>query len=647
MTSDRPVLAHGGADSTVFGELRKLLHTAESFDETRTRELLEQLDDPLDLEAVGAMLRSPRASRLLNRQEGLMETRIALLGSSTLDSLPNLLTATAVRRGILPEIRTAGFNQWQLEVMAGAPSLADFQPRLTACLLDDTAVLDGVTDATDVAELTDRCAQFTATVEAWLSQCRATVGGLIVLTTIGLTPLRWRRLRSFAARAAFESAWLRMNADIAAMASRDTVVLSGWSLSSSVDATFAADRMRHLASHAYAPEFLAAYAEELVRVAAADLGRASKCLVLDLDDTLWGGVVGECGTAGLRLAGGYPGAAHTELQELARDLSRQGVLLTLCSKNEEAVAQRALAEHPEMVLRPDAFAATRINWDSKPGNVQAIADELNLGLDAMVFVDDNPAERDQMRLFAPQVRTVPLPADPAGYARVLAGRDDFAVLSVTDDDRGRTAQYRAEAARRELVRTSASFDEYLTSLASRLTVEPLAPFNADRIQQLFAKTNQFNLTGIRYGVDEIADALTAATDPPEGAPQAGESMRRFYGAKLVDRYGDHGLIAALGIVVTPGRSWEIENFVLSCRVFGRSVEDALVALILRGAADQGVSLVQASFQATARNQRFADFYLRVGFSEATSGRYRHDLATLPEPPEWIDVSDNQEVFRVG
>lgn len=266
----------------------------------------------------------------------------------------------------------------------------------------------------------------------------------------------------------------------------------------------------------------------------------------------------------------------------------------------------------------------------------------------MVFVDDNPAERDQMRLFAPQVRTVPLPADPAGYARVLAARDDFAVLRVTDDDRRRVAQYRAEAARRELARSSTTLEEYLHSLESRLAVEPLTPFNADRIQQLFAKTNQFNLTGIRYGVDEIADALSAATaDPSDVAPRARTSSRRFYGARLSDCYGDHGLIAALAIVSTPDGHWDIENFVLSCRVFGRSVEDALVALLLRDAAAAGVSVVHASFHTTARNQRFVDFYPRLGFTEATPGRYRHGLATVLEPPGWIDVSDNQEVFRVG
>jgi predicted enzyme involved in methoxymalonyl-ACP biosynthesis len=207
---------------------------------------------------------------------------------------------------LFPDVRLAGFNQWQLEIAAGAPELADLRPRLVACLLDDSAVLAGVPDAVDPEQVAARCAAFPGELAAWSAAARDVLGGLVVLTTVPLSPLRRHSLISFAGRSRVEAAWSRMNAEICdlAAADRSTVVLSAEGLGHLAGATFADDRMRHVAGHAYAPEFLLAYAGELARVAAADLGRSRRCLVLDLDDTAWGGTVGDDGTAGLRLGGG-------------------------------------------------------------------------------------------------------------------------------------------------------------------------------------------------------------------------------------------------------------------------------------------------------------------------------------------------------
>lgn len=632
MPADRPVT-----------ELRNLIRAGEYENVEQVRGLLESLTDPLDVEAAGAVLRDPRARARLAECGAFTETRIALLGSSTLDSLPNLLTAEGVRRGLRPEIELAGFDQWRLEILDGAPHLAGLRPRVVGCLLDDSAVFAEVADPADVDRVVERCAEFPAELAAWASACRTALGGLVVLATIPLSPLRRHSLISFAARARVDAAWQRMNAEIADLAAgQGTVVLSGWDLSVTAGATFASDRMRHIASHAYAPEFLLAYARELVRVACADLGRVGKCLVLDLDDTLWGGVVGEEGPGALRMGDGYPGGAHTELQALARDLSRQGVLLAVCSKNDEPAAAEAIAEHPDMVLRPDSFGATRINWEPKPDNVRDLAAELDIGLDAMVFVDDSPVERDLMRRMAPEAVTVELPADPAGYAARLAARGDFAVLALTDEDRARTELYRAQARRRELVRSAGSVEEYLSGLESRLTVEPLTALNTGRVVQLFAKTNQFNLTGVRYAADDLERRVAAGGTA-------------IYAARLTDRFADNGLIAAVALSRLPGGGWCVENMVLSCRVFGRAIEDAFVGLILRGAAARGAPAVLGRFQATAKNARFAGFYERLGFREAEPPGppgppqiqcYRHDLGDLAELPPWIQVTDSQEVFDV-
>jgi FkbH-like protein len=603
----------------------------------RLRHLLAGLADPLDREAAGALLGDDKAHAQL-AGAGAMEQRVALLGNSTLDALPNLLTTALVRDGLLPRVRLAGFDQWRVEIMAGAPNLADLRPRVVACLLDDNAVLERIADPMDVAQLEARCAAFPGELADWTAACRRVLGGLVVLATVPLSPLRRDRYVDYATRARVEAAWSRMNAGILDLgADAGTVVLSTDAIATRLGGpVFAPDRMRHVAGQTFAAGFLAGYAEELCRVARADLGRSAKCLVLDLDNTLWGGVVGDDGVAGIKVGGGYPGSAHRELQSLAADLMSQGVMLAVASKNDESVAVDALATHPEMLLRPDSFVAVSANWDPKPGNVAAMARQLNIGTDAMVFVDDNPAERELMRRAAPEVTTVELPDDPAGYATCLAGRGDFTVLRLTAEDRTRTQMYRADAARAELARCSVDLTQYLLDLESRLSVERLTPLNTARVVQLFAKTNQFNLTGRRYSEEDL-----------RGHERDGTTT--FFAARLADRFGDHGLIAGIALGCSADGAWEIENIVLSCRVFGRNVEDALVGLILRAARAAGAPAVRGRFVATPKNGKFAQFYPGLGFVPVDPdepGHYQHDLRDIPTLPRWIQITPDEEVFHV-
>ena len=498
--------------------------------------------------------REPQRSALA-AEDGFRTQRIALLGSSTLDALPGLLTAALVHQGIVPRIGSAGFNQWRLEVLAGAPALRDLRPQVTACLLDDTAVFEGVADPLDTAEVQARCEAFPAELAAWSQASRTALGGLTVLCTVPLHPLRRDRLRDYTAKARLDAAWDRMNAAIGDLAAGPgTVVLSAAALAARTSRTFAEDRMRHAASHAYAPGFLAAYAEELARVVRAGLGLARKCLVLDLDNTLWGGVVGDDGVSALRLGGSYPGSAHTEVQQLAADLMRQGVMLAVCSKNDEDTARHAIATNPEMVLRPESFVALKADWNPKPGNARDLAAELNIGTDALVFLDDSPVERGLMRELLPESPPWSCPPSLPADAALLAARGDFNLLGLTEEDRTRTALYRAQASRAELARDAGSLEGYLLGLGSELSVEPLDALNTARIVQLFGKTNQFNLTGVRYTAEEVAR-------------RTAEGTAAFFGGRLTDRFGDSGLVCAAALALEADGAWSIENLVLSCRVF--------------------------------------------------------------------------------
>ncbi|MFC9327391.1 HAD-IIIC family phosphatase [Kitasatospora sp. NPDC057015] len=605
--------------------------------------LLDELDtlgDPLALESAGALLHA-RRHELPPAESRFAECRIALLGSSTLDALPHLLTAELVRARTMPEIRSAGFNQWRLEILSGAPALGSLRPQLVALLLDDAAVFEGVADALDLDEVERRCAAFPVELAEWADQCRDRLGGLLVLATVPLTALRADRLVDYRSKARLAAAWQRMNAEILGFAAvRERTVVVPWeTLAQHAGGGFAAtDRMRHAAGHAYSPEYLRAWAAELARVVRADRGQARKCLVLDLDHTLWGGVVGDDGVAALRVGGGYPGSAHLELQALAADLRNQGVMLAVCSKNEDAVARGALADHPEMLLREDAFVAIAASWSPKPEAVQGLARGLNIGSDAMVFVDDNPVERGLMRELRPEVATVELPAEPARYAATVAARGDFNLLTLTAEDRVRTALYRAEADRTELQRRTGSLEEYLAGLGSELAVEALTAHNRARIVQLFGKTNQFNLTVRRYSEDEVT-----------GRAESGEAA--FLGARLRDRFGDSGLVAALALTRDDSGTWEIENFVLSCRVFSRQVEQALVGLVLRAARAARAPAVRGVHVPGPKNGAFAGFYPGLGFradAGSTPERqvHRHDLRDLADLPSSISVVSTKEPLDV-
>lgn len=605
---------------------------------TELRRLLGRLEDSLDVEAAGQALSGSRVRDQLAACTDLREQRIALLASSTVDSLPNLLTSVLLRDATLADIELAGYNQWQLEMLRGAPSLAELKPRLVGLLLDDKAVFDRVGDRLDLEAIEQRLIDFVAEIKVWTELCQRQVGGLTVLCTIALSPLARDRFIDYRSRARLEAAWQRMNAELLELGATgsSTVVLSHEALALRAGSVFADDRLRHVARAVYSIEYLHAYAEELSRVSRADLGQASKTLVLDLDNTLWGGVVGDDGTAGLRLGENYPGNAHLEVQALARDLSRQGVLLAVCSKNDDAIARAAIDDHPEMLLRTTDLVSARIDWQPKPANIAEIAQELNLGLDSFVFLDDSVFEREHMRRLQPQVRTVEVPAEPAGIAAGLAASGYFNTLRLTGEDLVRTDQYLTRARRSQAAAAATTTEQYLLELGSVLTLEPLGENNRDRIVQLFAKTNQFNLTATRYGNDEIA-----------------RPGRATFGVRLRDNYGDSGLICAMVIDQDLDAHWVIGNIVLSCRAFSRGVETAVLAMLLQAAQRHGMAGVRASFTSTAKNGQFADFFPRMGFLDQeepgdTGCRYyRHDLVQLPAVPAWIRSDSAPEVLHVG
>ena len=338
----------------------------------------------------------------------------------------------------------------------------------------------------------------------------------------------------------------------------------------------------NLGKFSFSDELIPLYGDHVARSIAAIRGKSKKALVLDLDNTLWGGVIGDDGLEGIKIAqGDTRGEAHRAVQLLALNLRQRGIVLAVSSKNTDSVAREPFQKHPEMLLRLDDIAVFRANWDDKATNLQAIAEDLSLGLDAMVFLDDNPVERGLVRRLLPQVAVPELPEDPSGYARTLAAAGYFEAVAFVDEDLKRAGYYQDNARRANLKTQVGDLDAYLASLDMTITFQPFDAMNRARILQLINKSNQYNLTTRRYTDPEILDA---ENDPGVFTLQV----------RLADIFGDNGMICVVICRPSEAGVWDIDTWLMSCRVLGRKVEHTVLREILEHARAAGEERYAAS-----------------------------------------------------
>ncbi len=368
-------------------------------------------------------------------------------------------------------------------------------------------------------------------------------------------------------------------------------------------------RYWNLSKQAVALEALPLLARHTAAVIAADLGLSRKCLVLDLDNTLWGGVIAEEGLAGIKLGQGPDGEAFVAFQEFILKLKRKGVILTVCSKNNYADAIQPFEKHPEMRLTLQDIALFIANWESKSDNIRRIADTLQIGLDSLVFVDDNPVERDIVRTFLPEVDVLPLPEDPAYYTRALSQYLSLETASLTAEDSERADQYRARAQIKELEAAAGSIEDFYYSLRMQALVTPFDETQLPRIAQLIGKTNQFNLTTRRHGMPQLT-AFIRSSDYVHLA------------LRLRDRYTDHGLVSVM-IARCEGELLDIDTWLMSCRVIGRTVEATMLEHLCRHAAQLGCTVLQGTYIPTQKNAMAAEVYAKHGFEPFNQVKEQH------------------------
>jgi len=556
----------------------------------------------LGLTQAMALSRKLRQLRGTKPSKALTPFRLGLVSNATVDFIVPFLEATALRYGIALEVVAADYGQ-QMQ--------AALDPNSTINRARPDAVLLAL-DHHGLALRDDSAGWPPHRPEAALAQLRSlrdgfrTHGGAVCLVQTVPAPLA----PQFGSLDAGLAGTLRhavsgLNTALAAEVGQngDVLIDVDWLAQSVGLDTWYDDRAWHLAKMPFAQNVLPMYAELVVRAIAAMRGKARKCLVLDLDNTLWGGVIGDDGLEGIALNQGDPrGEAHRAIQAAALELRRRGVVLAVCSKNDDATARLPFRSHPGMLLKEDDIAVFVANWEDKASNLERIAQRLDIGIDALVLLDDNPAEREQVRQALPQVAVPELGADPSDYVRCLMLGGYFESVAFTPDDLSRAAQYQGNAQRAVLQDSSRDLGEFLRSLEMHIRFAPFDAQGRKRITQLINKTNQFNATTRRYTEAQVEAMETSAT-------------HHTLQINLVDRFGDNGMICVV-ICTVHGDAWHVDSWLMSCRVLNRKVEEAVCNRIAQAARAAGARRVVGIYVPTPRNGMVAELYPRLGFAAA-------------------------------
>jgi len=545
-------------------------------------------------------------------QSSYATIRLAVLASSTVDHLLPAIRVASLRRRILISSYLGSYGQYRQELLDPSSALHEFRPQIIVLAITAREAIASI-PITATHEQADRVLdQAVAELRNLWRQARETLQATVIQQTFLNTaePL----FGSFEQRVAGAPGRLirRLNERLEQAAAADGVALldvASASQRDGLDAWF--DAARWLQGKMEIKQQAAPmYGELLARVIGAQRGLSRKCLVLDLDNTLWGGVVGDDGIDGIVLGEGSPtGEAHAALQRYAKHLKERGIVLAVCSKNDATIAEQAFGNHPEMVLRRSDIASFVANWEPKALNLQRIAANLNLGLDSMVFVDDNPAERAAIREALPMVAVPELPDDVAQYVRCIADAGYFEAVAFTVEDHQRAEQYTANASRTVALQSSNSLEEFLAGLQMTTVYGPVRDLDLSRVAQLINKTNQFNPTTRRYSADEVTAFCSN-----------GNCIALQF--RLLDRLGDNGLVSAIILCRDPAEAdiLNIDTWVMSCRVFGRELEFETMNIAVESARQFGARALRAEYIPTPKNAVIKDLYSDLGFLPLTDAK---------------------------
>jgi FkbH-like protein len=531
--------------------------------------------------------------------------RLAILGGPTTIQLRQLLELFLAGEGIVAEIYEAEYGLFRHEILTPGSGLDRFAPEivfLATGARDVTRLPPPDADAAAVEQFAEtELADWMQLWETAKSRWNAT----LIQNNFDPPPDRVFGHYTLRHPAASENYLTRLNSMLAA-APGYVVLHDLQSLAAEAGAVSWFDpRFYHEFKMPCGAECLPGYAHSVVSLLRSISGRSKKVLALDLDNTLWGGVVGDVGPGGIKFGqGSGEGEAFLAFQRYAKELSQRGIVLAVCSKNDPEKAREPFERRADMVLRMSDISAFVANWNNKADNLRAVADRLELGLDSIVFVDDNPAERALVRRFVPQVAVPDLPEDPSGYIAALARHRYFETTTFTREDSARARYYFDNSRRKELAAVAPDLEAFLASLRMKMKVEPINDLNIERSTQLINKSNQFNLTTRRYTLAEVRGLI--------------ESLEwRTLTFSLRDELGDNGLISVI-VLRKQGDALAIDTWLMSCRVLQRGVEQFARNELVDLCRAEGCVRLLGTYLPTAKNSLVVDHFAKLGFSPAGS-----------------------------
>jgi FkbH-like protein len=531
--------------------------------------------------------------------------KIALLGSFTLNGLEETLRVKCANNRIASQTYVAGYNQYHQEILDPKSELYKFSPDISFLILDIRSILGNLfyspysVSASARREFVQKQAkEITDIAKGFLERSKSK----LVITNFVIPTYSPFGIFETKAEYSLQDMVKDLNS-LMVEESRKTPSLYVYDFNGFVtrygEKNVFDFRQFHYGDIKVALDYIPYLAEDLMGYIKPATGRNRKCIVLDLDNTLWGGIVGEDGFEGIKLGPKSPGSAYIEFQRHLLSLHHRGIILAINSKNNPDDAFKVIREHPYMVLREENFACVKINWNDKISNMRQIAAELNIGLDSMVFIDDDPVSRELMSKMLPEVMTVELPRDPSLYAPTIMRMNDFNVLNITVEDMKRGEMYLQQRKTAELQSRTSNLEEFLSQLGTRIKIKKVDSFTLPRVSQLILKTNQFNLTTHRYQEEEIR--------------RLSRDDRVLIGsAHVEDKFGDSGITGAFIVFKDPA-VWTVDTFLLSCRVMGRGVEDAMMSYILSEAKNAGIKTVKAQYLPTSKNKPCETFLEKYGF----------------------------------
>jgi FkbH-like protein len=574
-------------------------------------------------------------SYFINESKKLMDKkfkkkiRIALLSSYTINGLKEILDVKCAECGILASIYEGPYNQYSQEVLNTNSDFYKFKPDIVFLIIDSRNIFDELYHFPDSKPIdqkksfvTEKISEINHLVDFFTKQCNATmiISNLNIPTdsSYGISEQKLdyglcNMIQEFNSRLNLNY----KNSEYVAILDFNSFV------SKHGEDNIFEPKQYFFGDIRISIKFLPHYGEEIMKFLISFLGLTKKCLVLDLDNTLWGGIAGEDGINGIKLGPEAPGNVFVEFQKTILSLHQRGIILAINSKNNFDDAMQIIKEHPYMVLNESHFSSIKINWNDKVSNIKQIVEELNIGLDSIVFLDDDKVNQEFVKSILPDVFVPELPEDPSMYSKYLQNLIQFSTLKITNEDKQRGKMYAQQKIRNELKVSSPDLTTFLKKLNLKISIKKVDAFSLPRVSQLILKTNQFNLTTKRYQESEINLMIN---DP-----------NFFMGyVNVKDKFGDNGITGVFIIKKESKKIWVIDTFLLSCRVMGRDIEKGMFVYIVNEAKKQNIDQIKSKFIPTQKNKPIEDFLPNCNFKKDTDYWIYIIKSKLPFP-EFLEL----------